>query len=60
MHYKVTEIKTNTIYCFGENFHVGPQLVKNVSHIINATNPTEVTNALIFKVRTDNCKHSPK
>jgi hypothetical protein len=47
MHYTVTKIKANKMYCFGENFHVGPQLVKTVSHIINATNPTEVTNALI-------------
>ena len=39
---------------------MGPPLVKAVSHIINTTNPTEVTNALIFKVSTDNCKHSPQ
>ena len=39
---------------------MGPQPPKTVSHVINATNPTEVTNALIFKVSTDNCKHSPK
>ena len=53
-------MNANKIYCFGGNLHAGSQLVKTVSHATNAANPTEVTNALIFKASVDNCKHSSK
>jgi hypothetical protein len=49
MHYKVTKINAKKTYCYGENFRVGPQLVKTVSHKINAWGDPDVDGRIILR-----------